>query len=513
MSGAAMTSILLLSPHSDPEAFERAFMSPALGPLRLAGYLKSKGHDAEYYDPNIALATGKGPSLEAKLKEKPWDIVGFSILEETLIRDLRNMHLARALCPEALIVAGGIEAQFNYQNILDKSPCTVVVLGEGEVPMLMLAEGRPVHEIPGLVFKSNAQPLSAELFNEASAAIAWERVNYEDYWDYYVAKYGETMTPEREQQVHTVRVYSRNRCPIGCKYCSSTNQLTWGSGEKVPVISATADTVLSVVDRVIAAHPRTRTIYLTDDDFCINKLDVIRFCKKVVARGYRNLSFLCFARATDLTEEMLTWMKRAHFRQLNIGVESFSEKVLAEVNKRCKVADVHEGLALAKKVGIRVYMNIILVTPETTLEDIDITTREAIRYIDAGGYEVGVITAIRPLKGTPFYEEYTDYLSSVEFVPDTAYRIKVDEMIWASDPATRRVQARYHATIAGVVRRYMAAHDVRHTKFTPLARVQLSYMRALTAKERAGDGTPVDLDALLAEQPSFAWRAAATASG
>lgn len=492
-----MKHILILSPQSDLDTFVRAFMTPALGPLRLAGFLSQKGHHADYYDPNIVLATGKGLTLEEKLREYPWDIIGFSVLEETLLQDIKNMYLARAICPEAMLIAGGIEAQFNYQTILDKTPCSMVILGEGEVPMLMLADGKPVQEIPGIVFKSNAKPLSSELFNEALSSIAWEKVRYEDYWDFYVNHYGETMTPERDLQVHTVRIFSRNRCPIGCKFCSSTNQLTWGSGLNVPVVSATADTLLEVIDRVIVAHPRVRTVYLTDDDFCINKLDVIRFCKRLVERNYENLSFLCFARATDLAEEMLIWMKRAGFRQLNVGVESFSEKVLTEINKHCKPANIHEGLALAKKVGIRVYMNIILVTPETTLDDIEISTREAIRYIDAGGYEVGVITAIRPLKGTPFFEEYTDYLSGVTGIPGTNHVLKVDEMIWAIDPAVRRVQEQYHNTIKTVVHSYMEHNDLRHTKYTPLARIQLCYMQALVKKEREGDTTPVDIDSLL----------------
>ena len=490
-------SILIVSPHSDLDTFVRAYMSPALGPLRLAGFLASHGHDADYYDPNIVAATGRGPSLEGKLRERPWDIIGFSVLEETLVQDIQNMHLARSLCPDALLVAGGIEAQFNYQTILDKTPCTLVVIAEGEVPMLMLADGKPLHEIPGIVFKSAAVPLSSELFDAALDAIRWEEIPYEDYWDYYVRQFGQTLTPEREEQVHTVRIYSRNRCPIGCKFCSSTNQLTWGSGGNVPVVGAKPGTLLSAIDRVVRAHPRVRTIYLTDDDFCINKNDVIRLCKELVQRDYGNLTFLCFARATDLAEEMLGWMKQAGFRQLNVGVESFSERTLAEINKRCRPEDIHKGLERAKAAGIRVYMNIILVTPESTLEDIDISAREAIRYIDAGGYEVGVITAIRPLKGTPFFEEYTDYLSSVVPVPNTPHRIKVDDMIWAVDPATRRVQRRYHDSIKEVVRRFMDHNDLRHTKYTPLARVQLTYMRALIAQERAGAIGEVDLESIL----------------
>ena len=57
------------------------------------------------------------------------------------------------------------EAQFNYQTILDKTPCRIAILGEGETPMLMLANGHPWKEIPGIVAKNVANALSQELFN------------------------------------------------------------------------------------------------------------------------------------------------------------------------------------------------------------------------------------------------------------------------------------------------------------------------------------------------------------
>ena len=112
--------LLLISPQSKKVDAERAFMSPALGIVRIAGYLRSQGQEAEAYDPNLYMLTGYGPSLEEKLAEKSWDFIGFSVLEQTLIEDIQNMYLAKKMCPNAKLFAGGIEAQFNYQTILDK---------------------------------------------------------------------------------------------------------------------------------------------------------------------------------------------------------------------------------------------------------------------------------------------------------------------------------------------------------------------------------------------------------
>ena len=77
-------------------------MAPALGVIRLAGYLNS-GHYAESFEPNLPMLTNEGPFIDEILKKK-WDIIGFSILEETFIHDIKNMRLAEKICPEAIFV-------------------------------------------------------------------------------------------------------------------------------------------------------------------------------------------------------------------------------------------------------------------------------------------------------------------------------------------------------------------------------------------------------------------------
>ena len=131
-----------------------------------------------------------------------------------------------------MIVAGGIEAQFNYQNVLDKTPCKIVFISEGEKSLLALANDKPFNEIPGIVYKNSSVPLDQETFNLATSSIEWEKLPYEKYWDYYLKKYGDKATEDNLNEIHTARIFSRNRCPIGCKFCSSTNQITWGSGKK-----------------------------------------------------------------------------------------------------------------------------------------------------------------------------------------------------------------------------------------------------------------------------------------
>lgn len=465
--------ILFVSPFSGVFGALSQFHAPPLGVMRLAGYLNSKGHYAEYFDPNLYACNKKGLSLEETFEKEKWDIIGFSMLDETLLEDIKNVYLAKKKCPNALLVAGGVEAQFNYQTILDKTPCKIVISGEGEIPMLMIANEHSYNEIPGIVVKNQAKALSQELFNEATMTIPWEKINYKDYWDVYKKMYANEWTKEIEESVNTVRVFSRNRCPIGCKYCSSTFQLTLATEGKVPVVSQTEESLIHVIQRIKDSHPNLKMIYLTDDDFIINKRSVIRFCKLVVEQKWKDLKFMAFARITDLNEEVISWLKKANFCKLNIGVESFSQKVLTEVGKRCDVSEVAPVLKLLKQYNIRPFMNIILTTPETKIEDVEITVKKTLEYIKDPFYMAGIIIGIQPLKGTLFFEEYTDFKSHISDIEGTQFKIRRDDYIWAKDPLVKRLQERYLSTQADFIKNYIKENNIKHPNQAVLAPAHL----------------------------------------
>ncbi len=473
-------SILLISPCSEEWMAEKYFMSPAPGVVRLAAYLNSCGFYAEWFDPNFSIVTKSGETLLDKLNERSWDFVGFSVLDETLPTDIENMYLVKELLPNCTLVVGGIEAQFNYQEILDKSPAKIVVTGEGELVLEMLMSGKPLHDIPGIIFKSFSKPLSQEKFNEATLSIPWEDIPYERYWDFYVKKYGTKITPTNIEEIHTVRVFSRNRCPIGCKFCSSTNQLTWGSGGKVPVLSVTEENVIHVVKRIIESHPRTKTVYLTDDDFAINKRSVIRFCELVIKENlHTHVTFMCFARASDLDEEVVGWMKSANFRRLVIGVESFSQRLLDNMNKRCTEDQIHNGLKVLTSFGIKPHINLILIFPDSRIEDIESSVYWGLHYITEGTVFCGVIASIRPLKGTDYFEEYFNYNTEIRSLSNTGKKIKINSFIWADDPVVREVQIKYWENIDNEIAGYVENAGVVHSTGDNVSLVSLFFMKSL----------------------------------
>jgi radical SAM superfamily enzyme YgiQ (UPF0313 family) len=440
-------NILLIGPTSDREMVEVKWLAPPLGVIRLAGYLNNQGHYTEWLDLNLAHAQGKERCLEEKLQEKNWDLVGFSVLEDSLVNDIGNMYTANRLQPRATLVAGGMQAQFDYQTILDKSPCKIVILGEGEEPLLKIANGVQLQDISGIVYRNDAKPLTKADFSATTHGIPWENIPFEAYWDYYLDKYRGKLTESRLDQIHTLRVFTRNRCPRRCTFCSSTNQLPGASGVSSPVIDIMADEDFTeLLTRIKAAHPRLRTVYFTDDDFCLNPHKVIDFCQQST-RKELGLKYIGFARVNELQTEMLEWMSKAGFRTLNIGVESFSQKVLDELDKGYSCGLTELNLRSAKKYGINPFISVILISPQSTLEDVELTVQKTSALIEERLVDASIALACIPFKGSKIYETTFDYLTTIVPIPGTSHLVKRERMILADDPYVREVQLRFYNTI------------------------------------------------------------------
>src|SRR5690349_12634111 len=147
--------ILLIGPY-DPMGGEYTFLAPPLGVWRLAGFLQRRDVLAEVFDPNCCVGSAED-SLTSLLASSRWDVVGVSTTGMTLQYDLALAHLVKRCQPDARLVAGGMEATFEPESLLTLGPFDLVVLGEGEEPLLEIAARIRRHasleEIRGTVWR------------------------------------------------------------------------------------------------------------------------------------------------------------------------------------------------------------------------------------------------------------------------------------------------------------------------------------------------------------------------
>jgi radical SAM superfamily enzyme YgiQ (UPF0313 family) len=426
VNNAGSPRVLLIGPY-DPHCGEYTFLAPPLGVWRLAGVLRSAGVETKVFDPNCCEEAPQR-ALERELMSGGWDVVGVSTTGMTLRFDLELAHIVRRVAPRSLIVAGGMEATFRPQLMFDLGPFDLIVLGEGERPLLDLMErlrtGQPLGGIAGTAERGRdgnilslpQRALSQEELRDAIYSTPYESMPYSAYWERLESAYRIGALPSkaareaRLAEIRSVRLITLNYCPMGCTFCSATNFLHAAQGSVASISRLEAAECMHMIERIVAAHPRVRTIIFQDDIFTFTRdRRILPLCDSIVEakRGGQipaHLQFISTNRIDAMTEERLSAMRRAGFRVLGFGIESFSQKVLGEFNKAQIHRHIEPMLYAALATGVTPFLDLILSSPHATLADVAETLREAYRWLREG-CEIGMYPYVIPFSGAAFAED------------------------------------------------------------------------------------------------------------
>ena len=407
----------------DPHCGEYTFLAPPLGVWRLAGALESAGARVKVFDPNCcALAPPR--ALEHEILHTPWDLIGVSTTGMTLRFDLELAWVARRLAPDALMVAGGMEATFRPELMFELGPFDLVVLGEGERPLIEIVRrrrgGEPLEGLAGTVMKVNGaivkraqRALSRDELRMAIFNIPYAKMPYAAYWSRLEQAYRVGQLPSKADreahlaEIRSVRLITLNYCPMGCTFCSATNFLHESQGHVAAVARLEANECLEMIQGIVAVHPRVRTIIFQDDIFTFTQdRRVLPLCQGILAakaRGElpRELQFISTNRIDAMSAERLAAMRAAGFRVLGFGIESFSPRTLAEFNKAQIHRHIEPVLRAALELGITPFLDLILSSPRSSLEDLGETVREAYRWL-LRGCEIGIYPYVIPFSGAAF---------------------------------------------------------------------------------------------------------------
>ena len=470
--------VLLIGPY-DPHCGEYTFLAPPLGVWRLAGALQAAGVAARVFDPNCCDGN-PADVLAATLHQQPWDIVGVSTTGMTLRYDLELAHLARRILPKAVIVAGGMEATFQPELMFRLGPFDLVVLGEGEKPLLELAtrvrSGASFEAIPGTavldpqgsVRRHFQSALSQAELRAAIVQTPYEQMPFSAYWSRLEEAYRVRALPSKADrearlaEIRSVRLITLNYCPMGCTFCSSTNFLSAAQGGTASIARLDVDDCLAMVKRIVSAQPDVRTVIFQDDIFVFTQdRRILPLCAAIIDAKRRGelpqyLQFISTNRIDAMNVERLTAMAGAGFRVLGFGIENFSRGVLKEFNKSRIYDSIEPQLRLALDLGITPFLDMIMTSPGCTLEDLAETVRKGYRWLLAG-CEMGMYPYVIPFSGAAMANDaslkpHTEY---------TLHRIAGTDIEWDQpakilpiDPLVREailtIEQRFNGSIASL---------------------------------------------------------------
>ncbi len=193
-------------------------------------------------------------------------------------------------------------------------------------------------------------------------------------------------------------------CPHRCIYCvpcalSFARELEFKKKSgclKPPIRVRSAANVIE--EFKILKSQGYRSISIIDDQFVLGKERILEICA-----GIKDLNFAwgCLSRVDHLDEEIVKVLSEAGCRYVDIGVESFVQKILDYTKKDVTVEKLVEGIKLLKKHKIFVKLNILFgASPLETKETIAATLKK-IREIKPDQVMFDVCS---PFPGTEFYD-------------------------------------------------------------------------------------------------------------
>ncbi len=308
---------------------------------------------------------------------------------ETYGEDMACLDRIKAAYPATVLAVFGYYPTFFAAETLRKSAVDLVLLCEPEMPLSnylkAVARGEAFADIPGLAYRRDD---GAVQVNPEQRLESLDDLPFPDYGLVDGARYEEAFLGGP-----CGAVLSSRGCPFACTYCTTTY------GRRMVMKSPA--TVVAEMRHLKDAG--IRFVRFLDDTFTFDKKRVLALCQALV-EAQVPLPWSCLSRVDTLDAEMLAWMKRAGCKRVLIGIESYSQKVLAYLNKRVAPDTINKQLALIRDAGIEVIGFFLIGAPIESEEDFQETLRGAL----AAPLDFLAVNIMTPYAATPYFEQAAD---------------------------------------------------------------------------------------------------------
>ena len=383
----------------DEKQNARAKPYPPLATLHVASLLREAGHRVAVFDAMLAHGV---EDYDAKLRAVRPDVVVFYEDNYNFLSKMCLSRMRHACCDMivagratgARVVAAGSDASDAPDTYL-AAGADAVLLGEGlgalaalvsrlardiALPVPQLVAGLPdvCAAIDGTTERAHtAPPLPVPELPRP----AWDLIDVEAYRAVWHSAHG----------YFSLNMAASRGCSFRCNWCAKP---IWGNRYLQRPAAEVAAEMLHLKREYGPDH-----IWLADDIFGF-RADWVRDFAAALAAAGGGVPFTIQLRADLVTPSMASALRDAGCREVWMGAESGSQRILDAMHKGTRIDEILHARALLGAHGIRVGFFLMLGYLGEQLDDI-LATRELVER--ARPDDVGVSVAY-PLPGTKFHE-------------------------------------------------------------------------------------------------------------
>lgn len=367
--------------------YEGIGFKPPIGLLSVATTLAQRSPHAVRVVDAVAERLSSDAIADLALQYAP-DLVGISVWTDFLWPAMETARKIKGVLPRAHVCCGGPHTSIYPQQTLDAPWVDSVVVGDGELPCLslanMLANGAQEAR-PGLHLKATGVQCAESLFyihRDLDGLPLIDRTLLD------IDRYGSVLASGRRV---TTMVTSRG-CPGRCNFCKLNFQKT---------LSRSAENVLEEFRRIRELGIDEVEIY--DDTFTWSKKRAATICEALI-RQQNRIQWAIRDRVDRADAELLRLMRRAGCRRVHYGIESGVDRVLQSMGKNTTTDQARNAVRWAKQAGMTVLTYFMFGNWNETREEMEQTLDFALA-LNADYAEFSITI---PYPGTSLYQMALD---------------------------------------------------------------------------------------------------------
>ncbi|MBI5814299.1 MAG: cobalamin B12-binding domain-containing protein [Nitrospinae bacterium] len=286
-------------------------------------------------------------------------VIGVHITSLSYENSVRIMEYAHAR--GLRVVVGGPHAQISWKLILQYRPYAICVPSYGEVAMLALIEGKPLSDVPGIIYLENgaihknpAEPVNYEELPLINGLI--------DHEPFFRKWQGAKKIYKQNDSRGYVSVRGIKGCakPKPCTFCTVERMETYDPVKRAERISA---------ERFDATARFGGNIFIRECNDDLPNRECLLALKALTPADYKTPIYNN-ARINELLRDGLPELVRgAGYTDLLLGLESLSEPGLKYTGKSLNsLRDLHRLLKKTESTGLNFYISCIMGWPGETRE-------------------------------------------------------------------------------------------------------------------------------------------------